>query len=54
MSQGDIFYILPYKTNIEVVTNAEMGLNHSGYVALRLKTKFTGNNCAFVILFVRP
>ena len=26
--------ILQYKTNIEVVTKADMGLNHSVYVAL--------------------
>ena len=52
MTRGDPNYILPYKTNIEVVTKAEMGLNHSVYVALWLKTKFDGNNCAFVTLFV--
>ena len=52
MSRGDTNYILPYKTNIEVVTKAQMGLNHSVYVALWLKTKFDGNNCAFVTLFV--
>ena len=48
MSRGDINYILPYKTNIEVVTEAQMGLNHSVNEALWLKTKFYGNNCAFV------
>ena len=52
MSRGDTNYILPYKTNIEVVTKAQMGLNHSVYVALWLKTKFDGNACAFVTLFV--
>ena len=31
MSRGDTNYILPYKTNIEVVTKAQMGLNHSVY-----------------------
>ena len=34
MSGGDTNYILTYKTNIGVVTNAQMGLNHSVYVAL--------------------
>ena len=37
-------YILPYKTNIEVVTKVKMGLNHPVYAALWLKTKFDGNN----------
>ena len=54
MSRVDTNYILPYKTNIEVVTKAQMGLNHSVYVALWFKTKFDGNNCAFVTLFVCP
>ena len=52
MSRGDSNYILPYKTIIELVTNAQLGLSHSVYVALRLKTKFDGNNCAFITLFV--
>ena len=52
MSRGDTNYILPYKTNIEVVTKAQMGLNYSVYVALYLKTKFDGNSFAFVTLFV--
>ena len=51
MSGGDTNYNIPYKTNFEVVTEAQMGLNHSVYVALWLKTKFDGNDCAFVILF---
>ena len=49
---GDTNYLLPYKTNMEVVTKAYMGLNHSVYVALWLKTKFDGKNCAFVTMFV--
>ena len=52
MSWGDTNYILPYKTNIEVVTKYHLDLNHSVYVALWLKTKFDGNHCAFVTLFV--
>ena len=52
MSWGDTIYILPYKTNREVVTKAQMGSNHSVYVALRLKTKCDRNNCAFVTLFL--
>ena len=52
MSQGDTNYILPYKTNIEVVTKAQLGLIYSVYVTWRLKTKFDGNNFAVVTLFV--
>ena len=34
MSRGDTNYILPYKTNIEVGTKDQMGLNHLVYLAL--------------------
>ena len=42
MSRCDTNYILLYKTNIEVVTKAHMGLNHSVYVALCLNLKCPG------------
>ena len=52
MSRDDTNYILPYKTNIEVVTKAQMGLNHSVYVSILLKTKFDMIYCALLTLFV--
>ena len=52
MSRGDAIYILPYETHIEVVTNAQMGLNHSVYVVLWLKTKFDGHIWGFVTFFL--
>ena len=52
VSRGDTNYILPYNTNIKEVTKAQMGLNHSVYLALWSKTKFNGKNCSFVTLFV--
>ena len=48
MSKDDTNYILPYKTNKEVVTKAKMCLNCSVYAAIRLKTKFDENICNFL------
>ena len=54
MSQADTNYILLYKTNKEVVTKAQMGLNHSVYVTLcRLLTNQGPDRSGSCLILIR-